>query len=79
MLRRTAPDLAVDLMGSGRVVLTGPFAFLRAAGATAPALGAVTLGMAMLGLFGIQSHIAGCRTREIGVRIFCGATATQIS
>jgi ABC-type antimicrobial peptide transport system permease subunit len=31
-----------------------------------------------VGLFGIQSHIVAGRTREIGVRISCGATAGHI-
>ncbi len=32
----------------------------------------------MVGLFGIQSHVVGQRTREIGVRMSFGATARQI-
>ena len=48
--------------------------FLRAAGATALALAALTLLLAMAGLFGIQSHIVAHRTREIGVRMSLGAT-----
>ena len=41
-------------------------------------LGALTLLLAMVGLFGIQSHIVGHRTREIGVRMSFGATGRQI-
>jgi hypothetical protein len=58
------------------------------AGATAvPALreairkadpGGVTLLLSMVGLFGVQSHVVSHRTREIGVRMSVGATATQI-
>ena len=32
----------------------------------------------MVGLFGIQSHIVANRTREIGVRMSLGATASEI-
>ena len=52
--RRTDPDLAVDVIGTGREILSGPFVFLRAAGMAALALGALTLLLAMIGLFGIQ-------------------------
>ncbi len=77
-LRRVDPDLAVDGIGTGREMLAGPFVFLRAAGMAALALGALTLVLAMVGLFGIQSHVVGRRTREIGVRMSLGASAAQI-
>jgi hypothetical protein len=77
-LRQVDPDLAVEVIGTGRTVLAGASVFLRAAGVTALALGAVTLALAMVGLFGIQSHIVAHRTREIGVRISLGASPRQI-
>ena len=78
MLRRADPDLAVDAVGTGRDVLAGAWVFLTAMGMTALALGALTLLLAMVGLFGIQSHIVANRTREIGVRMSFGASAGQI-
>jgi len=51
---------------------------VRAAGLAALALGALTLLLAMVGLFGIQSHMVAHRTREIGVRMSFGASAAQI-
>jgi hypothetical protein len=77
-LRHTDPDLAVEASGTGRAILAGPYVFLRAAGVAALALGALTLLLAMVGLFGIQSHIVTQRTREFGVRMSLGATAAQI-
>ena len=77
-LRQVDPDLAVEVIGTGRTVLAGPQVFLRAVGLTALALGALTLALAMVGLFGIQSHIVAHRTREIGVRISLGASPRQI-
>ncbi len=77
-LRNADPDLAVDAIGTGRTMLAGPYVFLRAAGMAALALGMVTLLLAMVGLFGIQSHIVANRTREIGVRMSLGATASEI-
>ncbi|MDQ3439348.1 MAG: ABC transporter permease [Planctomycetota bacterium] len=77
-LRSSNPDLAVDMIDTGPSVLAGPMALLRAAGVSALALGVLTLALAMAGLFGIQSHIVARRTREIGVRMSFGATASQI-
>jgi predicted permease len=77
-LRRADPDMAVDMIGTGRSTMAGVFVLLRAIGGTAVALGALTLMLAMAGLFGIQSHIVAHRTREIGVRMSLGASAGQI-
>jgi putative ABC transport system permease protein len=77
-VRRADPDVAVDTIGTGRSVLAGPFQVLRGLGVTAIGLGAITLLLAMAGLYGIQSHIIANRTREIGVRMSLGATAGQI-
>src|SRR5919205_529685 len=71
-------DVAVDTIGTGRSVLAGPFQVLRGLGMTAIGLGAITLLLAMAGLYGIQSHIIANRTREIGVRMSLGATAAEI-
>jgi putative ABC transport system permease protein len=77
-LRRADPDLAVEVADTGRAVLTGPYVFVRFAGMAAIALGALTLLLAMVGLYGIQSHLVAHRTREIGVRMSFGASAAQI-
>ena len=77
-IRRTDSDLAVDVSGTGREVLAGAFVLLRAAGVAAVSLGGLTLLLAMVGLFGIQSHMVAHRTREIGVRMSFGATAARI-
>ena len=77
-VRRADPDVAVDTIGTGHSVLAGPFQLLRGLGLTAIALGAITLLLAMAGLYGIQSHVIANRTREIGVRMSFGATSAQI-
>ena len=77
-IRKADPDLSVDAIGTGRAVLTGPFELLRAAGMGTLYLGAFTLLLSMVGLFGVQSHVVSYRTREIGVRMSVGASARQI-
>src|SRR5438477_2389 len=77
-IRRADPDVAIDTIGTGRSVLAGPFQVLRGLGMTAVGLGAITLLLAMAGLYGVQSHIIANRTRGIGVRMSLGGTAGQI-
>jgi predicted permease len=77
-LHRADPDLPVALIGAGRQVVAGRWEFLRALGLWAVGLGALTLALAMVGLFGIETHIVSRRTREIGVRMSFGASAAQI-
>ena len=77
-IRKADPDLAVDVIGTGRAVLTGPFELVRSMGMGTLYLGAFTLLLSMVGLFGVQSHVVAHRTREIGVRMSVGATARQI-
>jgi len=77
-IRRADPDLSVDVIGTGRAVLTGPFELLRSAGMGTLYLGAFTLLLSMVGLFAVQSHAVSYRTREIGVRMSVGASARQI-
>lgn len=77
-IRKADPDLAVDVIGTGRAVLTGPFELVRSMGMGTLYLGAFTLLLSMVGLFGVQSHVVSHRTREIGVRMSVGASARQI-
>ena len=77
-IRRADPDVAIDRIGTGRTVLAGPFQVMRGFGLTAIGLGAITLLLAMAGLYGIQSNVIANRTREIGVRMSFSATSSQI-
>ena len=77
-IRRADPDLAIDAIGSGDAILAGRFVIVRAMGRGALYLGALTVALSMIGLFGVQSHVVAHRTREIGVRMSVGATASQI-
>ena len=53
-IRKADPDLSVDAIGTGRAVLTGPFELVRAAGMGTLYLGAFTLLLSMVGLFGVH-------------------------
>ena len=77
-IRTVDPDVAVTGIGGGWDMLAGPFTFVRFAGTSSLALGGLTLVLAMVGLYGIQSQGVTLRTREIGVRRSFGATAAQI-
>lgn len=77
-MRRVDPGLAVESSGTGLGTLGGPTVFLRTASLMAMSLGALTLLLTMVGLYGVQSHGVTERTREFGVRMSFGATATQI-
>jgi predicted permease len=76
--RQAAPEVGFERSGAGYTLLAGPHVFLRTLGLVAVSLGIVTLLLAMVGLFGVQSHVVAHRTREIGVRMSFGATAVQI-
>ena len=78
LIRTTNAEIPVEFVGDASQVLVGPYVFLRAAGLVTVGLGTLTLVLAMVGLFGIQSHIVTHRTREIGVRMAFGATAGRI-
>ena len=78
VIRQSDADIGIERIGSAHAVLAGPFVYLRAAGIVAVSLGALTLLLSMVGLYGVQSHVVTHRTREIGVRMSLGATAAQV-
>lgn len=77
-IRQADLDAGVDVIGGGRAILSGPSEIIRAGGRGALYLGAFTLLLSMVGLFGVQSHVVTYRTREFGVRMSLGATSRQI-
>ena len=77
-LRQADPDLGTGVAGAASWLTAGPYVAARIAAALAGALGALTLILAMVGLYGVQAQIVAQRTREVGVRMALGAASSQI-
>lgn len=77
-VHRADPDVGLGAAGPASIMMAGPYFAARIAASFATALGALTLLLSMVGLYGVQSHIVARRTRELGVRMAIGASARQI-
>jgi putative ABC transport system permease protein len=78
VVRDVAPNLALSGVGTGEQLLLGPYLVLRLIASLAGGLGGVALLLAMVGLYGVLSHVVARRTREIGIRIAMGADRHRI-
>jgi putative ABC transport system permease protein len=78
-VRRADPDLAISFAGradsAGQVA---PLFALKMFTTALAALASTALILAMVGLYGVLTHVVGMRTRELGLRQALGADAARI-
>jgi predicted permease len=73
ILRQADPDLAVRFASTGETAMMPAYFILRAAARLSGGLSILAITLAMLGLYGVLSHLVARRTREIGLRLALGA------
>lgn len=74
----TDSQIALERVAEARLMLAGPYVVLRAVALVALFLGALTLGLAMAGLYGVQTFLIQQRARELGTRAALGASPRQV-
>jgi putative ABC transport system permease protein len=78
MARQADRDLAVQFASTGLMAMAPGYVVLRGVATLAGGLSILAVTLAMLGLYGVLSHIVGRRTREIGLRLALGAEASGV-
>ena len=77
-LRSIDPEVPLYDLGSFETRVASLVMPQRMGAALFTLFGALTLALAIVGIYGVASYVAAMRTREIGVRIALGASMTEV-
>jgi putative ABC transport system permease protein len=80
-LERVAREIDADVVAytdTGANLMANDVVPTRIGAAVAGGMGALAFLLALIGLYGVMSHLVASRTREIGIRMALGAEASRV-
>ena len=78
VISRIDPEIALTELGTAVTTTGASNMMLKVMAGTSGLLGSLALVLAMVGLYGVLSHLTAHRTRELGIRMALGADRARI-